>query len=876
MSYASAKSLDLQLPHRQDSLDEIDNKETKIGLYCTLDGEGIENTNNNINKNKGSNPAKGSNQKSGGLNLRMDKTYPSVHQGFLTKQGGTIKNWKKRFFTLRTNKVLYYYRDINKEPQGEIDLNDNLFSIRAGSCEDGCWSKIPFKRTLVLDTTNRRYYLYSETVQEADTWLERITNVRNKPNTPNVKEKSQTLPAQGRSATVGQFGRSLKITPNLSPITAEDCSSFTKPRTLTSSAKFQVLPAVPIRAKISEDVSQYYGDLPVHEKKLAEMRNEANEHYSNPNYLLDDTHMSEGGGQLEKRRSELYKCRSVEDFVTSSTYEVSKLLESQEDEATCVTTETLYDCPDTGETRDELYGLVINGNETTTTKCETTSNRPRMELPEITDYCITKQPIPDSMRRALLPLNPEKNHTQQQQHQQQQQQKKNSAGSLGVGVYSMIQPEEIIEAPIPKPRSVTLSINKDCLYDEVPVEEFYDEINAETRAELFDINTNKNEVNSNNTQPNNDYETLQQSSTYDEACGCIQDTTYDILTDDKPDSPLPVIKIKSTDGIISKSRTNSPPISPLNSGVFSPIRKVTSNNPTSPQATRRKQDPLPPVPNSPRPIASPNKPVLSKSTDNNLKEQTISANNSDTDEKPVVTPYTGPDPLSDSLDFPVFIVNEDVCLNSDTQVIPKYSKVNRSYTVASKSSAGTDLFQKKRNELIKTSSTNSGNDLSTECVDLSEEEKKLERLRRECNREEKKNERIEGELKMKKKFDEIRKDQELIQQRLQGIRAKNIDMMVEVGKDDLKGVKSGTNDANDDMERIKIEREKLEIEKERQKLEREKLAMERERSEMEKMKLEHQKLLLERERFMFEKEKLDLEKARMECLTRSESQTSEI
>ena len=130
-------------------------------------------------------------------------------------------------------------------------------------------------------------------------------------------------------------------------------------------------------------------------------------------------------------------------------------------------------------------------------------------------------------------------------------------------------------------------------------------------------------------------------------------------------------------------------------------------------------------------------------------------------------------------------------------------------------------------------------------------------MKRECNREEKKRERIEGDLKMKKKYNEIKKDQELIQQRLQGIRAKNIDMMVEITKTDTEVTKPVQNNDNEIL-RLQIEREKLEIERERQQLEREKLQMDRERSEMERMRLEHQKLILEKERFMFEREKSEL------------------
>ena len=49
--------------------------------------------------------------------------------GFMTKQGGVVKNWKKRFFVL-TPGLLTYYKDKNDcDPQGAVFLqNSELFS----------------------------------------------------------------------------------------------------------------------------------------------------------------------------------------------------------------------------------------------------------------------------------------------------------------------------------------------------------------------------------------------------------------------------------------------------------------------------------------------------------------------------------------------------------------------------------------------------------------------------------------------------------------------------------------------------------------------------------------------------------------------------
>ena len=45
----------------------------------------------------------------------------------------------------------------------------------------------------------------------------------------------------------------------------------------------------------------------------------------------------------------------------------------------------------------------------------------------------------------------------------QQQQHKTSNDSLGVGVYSILQPDNVKEAPVPKPRNIIPS-DQECVY----------------------------------------------------------------------------------------------------------------------------------------------------------------------------------------------------------------------------------------------------------------------------------------------------------------------------------------------------------------------------------------------------------------------------
>ena len=48
--------------------------------------------------------------------------------GFLVKQGGTVKNWKQRWFVLKNNTLNYYKSPRSQSPAGSI-LIKNILAI---------------------------------------------------------------------------------------------------------------------------------------------------------------------------------------------------------------------------------------------------------------------------------------------------------------------------------------------------------------------------------------------------------------------------------------------------------------------------------------------------------------------------------------------------------------------------------------------------------------------------------------------------------------------------------------------------------------------------------------------------------------------------
>jgi len=87
-------------------------------------------------------------------------------EGFLTKQGWFIKNWKTRWFVLFKNE-LSYYADRNKEkPIKTLDLTD---------CQ-GCAVDISTgkKNCFYLEFPDRTWYFYANTEDEQKEWMDMI------------------------------------------------------------------------------------------------------------------------------------------------------------------------------------------------------------------------------------------------------------------------------------------------------------------------------------------------------------------------------------------------------------------------------------------------------------------------------------------------------------------------------------------------------------------------------------------------------------------------------------------------------------------------------------------------------------------------------
>jgi len=86
--------------------------------------------------------------------------------GYLTKQGGLVKSWKKRWFILK-GAFLYYFKSPNRlsDTKGMVLLEDAI-AQRA---------QFPGKsHGFTIQTQDRLYYIYAETDLDAEDWINAI------------------------------------------------------------------------------------------------------------------------------------------------------------------------------------------------------------------------------------------------------------------------------------------------------------------------------------------------------------------------------------------------------------------------------------------------------------------------------------------------------------------------------------------------------------------------------------------------------------------------------------------------------------------------------------------------------------------------------
>ncbi|XP_030885910.1 dual adapter for phosphotyrosine and 3-phosphotyrosine and 3-phosphoinositide, partial [Leptonychotes weddellii] len=84
-------------------------------------------------------------------------------EGYLTKQGGLVKTWKTRWFTLHRNELKYFKDQMSPEPIRILDLTEcSAVQFDYSQERVNCFCLVfPF----------RTFYLCAKTGVEADEWI---------------------------------------------------------------------------------------------------------------------------------------------------------------------------------------------------------------------------------------------------------------------------------------------------------------------------------------------------------------------------------------------------------------------------------------------------------------------------------------------------------------------------------------------------------------------------------------------------------------------------------------------------------------------------------------------------------------------------------
>lgn len=133
------------------------------------------------------------------------------HQGYLTKEGGKHKSWRKRWFILTDNCLYYFKSPSDKEPRGIIPLvnlevrdcpdvkRHHVFEI--SSCEKIRGTTIKACKTVsdgrVVVGHHANYRIQADTLEEKEEWKKRIrASISRNPFLERLQERRQRLSHQ--------------------------------------------------------------------------------------------------------------------------------------------------------------------------------------------------------------------------------------------------------------------------------------------------------------------------------------------------------------------------------------------------------------------------------------------------------------------------------------------------------------------------------------------------------------------------------------------------------------------------------------------------------------------------------------------------------
>ncbi|EGD77982.1 hypothetical protein PTSG_09616 [Salpingoeca rosetta] len=102
-----------------------------------------------------------------------------VRAGWATKRGNINKNWRRRYFVLKKDSTLTYYKTqdfLQTKPRGVIDITKAIDFHDPNACD----ALVPWPKTAAVNARfeiqlpGRTYHIFCDTPQDCDEWLSKM------------------------------------------------------------------------------------------------------------------------------------------------------------------------------------------------------------------------------------------------------------------------------------------------------------------------------------------------------------------------------------------------------------------------------------------------------------------------------------------------------------------------------------------------------------------------------------------------------------------------------------------------------------------------------------------------------------------------------
>lgn len=109
------------------------------------------------------------------LKVTVAQLHPADKDGYLTKQGGSIRTWRKRWFVLKAKNLFYFKNKTDPEATGVIELEPDSF-VKDELNRD---KKKPYMFS--VGTAKRVYFIHADSEAEMRQWMQSIQRNINPP-----------------------------------------------------------------------------------------------------------------------------------------------------------------------------------------------------------------------------------------------------------------------------------------------------------------------------------------------------------------------------------------------------------------------------------------------------------------------------------------------------------------------------------------------------------------------------------------------------------------------------------------------------------------------------------------------------------------------